>query len=377
MSLTPRLDRAEKNFIINGNFDLWQRSNSLLITAGASDKNYVADRWSHTSFFASGSMTVSRSADVPSGLKDATYSMSTQITNTVSVAHATNNYSVNAGLYRMEGYDAAKLHGKTVTLQFWVKSSLTGLYSIGIGSNFDVGVTSASYVTTYTVNAANTWEQKSITLTIDSTTGSFAKDSGQGLFIGFGLAARAGGSRETSTLNQWVPGGTAYVASTANRTDFIGTIGNTIRIAQVKLSIGSQVTDFSTRGETIGDEIILCQRYYEKSYKINEYPGTINATGYFLRSTYGDGGGNHSTSIEFTVIKRAAPVVTAYTLYAGTAGLFDVRGSNSTFTGYNYSGPASAIISTTSEKGFDTYAYTYSALLPGLMFGHYTADAEL
>lgn len=292
MSLTPRLDRAEKNFIINGNLDLWQRGTSLLLTsAGPSDKNYLADRWSHTNFFASGSITVSRSVDVPSGLKDATYSMSTAITTAVSVAHATNNYSVNAGVYRMEGYDAAKLHGKTVTLQFWVKSSLTGLYSVAVGSNFDSAI--ASYVSTYTVNAANTWEQKSVTLLIDSTTGAFAKDNTQGLFIGFGLAAKAGGSRETSTLNQWVPSSTAYVASTANRTDFIGTIGNTIKIAQVKLSIGSQVTDFSTRGETIGDELALCQRYYVKCP-----PGAGKWDG---------GGTQFACSVVLPVVLRAIP----------------------------------------------------------------------
>lgn len=317
MSLTPRLDRAEKNFIINGNFDLWQRNTSLLLTsAGASDKNYLADRWSHTNFFASGSITVSRSVDVPSSLKDATYSMSTQITTAASVAHATNNYSLNAGVYRMEGYDAAKLHGKTVTLQFWVKSSLTGLYSVAVGSNFDTAT--PSYVSTYTVNAANTWEQKSLTLLIDNTVGSFAKDNTQGLFVGFGLAARVGSTRETSTLNQWGVANSAYVASTANRTDFISTVGATIRIAQVKLSIGSQVTDFSGRGETIGDELALCQRYFEKSYDLEVAPGTNLGAGYpmggqgWVVSAIGSDDTLIGSSRPFLVIKRATPVVTTY-----------------------------------------------------------------
>jgi hypothetical protein len=367
MSLTPRLDRAEPNKIINGNFDFWQRGTSLLIAAGASDKNYLADRWSHTSFFASGSITVSRSVDIPSGLKDATYSMSTAITTAVSVAHASNNYSINAGIYRMEGYDAAMLHGKTVTLQFWVKSSLTGSYSIGVGSNFDTGITSASYVSTYTVNVANTWEQKSITLLIDSTTGSFAKDNTQGLFIGFGLAARAGGSRETSVLNQWVTGGTAYVASTANRTDFIGTIGNTIRIAQVKLSIGSGASDFSWTGRTYADELNLCQRYYEKNYPIASFLGTnMGNTGGTVAAEDPNAVLHCLTGVPFKVVKRASPAI-------------NICGSDGVIGNTNGWQDASAIRTvaavSASEQGIAHVQLNTSA--DRLMRYYFTADAEL
>lgn len=370
MSLTPRLDRAEKNFLINSNFDLWQRGTSLVIASGASDKNYLADRWSHTNFFASGSITVSRSVDVPSGLKDATYSMSTAITTAVSVAHATNNYSVNAGVYRMEGYDAAKLHGKTVTLQFWVKSSLTGLYSVAVGSNFDTGITSASYVSTYTVNAANTWEQKSLTLLIDNTVGSFAKDNTQGLFVGFGLAARVGSTRETSTLNQWGAATSAYVASTANRTDFIGTIGNTIRIAQVKLSIGSQVTDFSTRGETFGDELALCQRYYEKSYNLDVVPGTATST--FAEGIIGQYTSTSFTGVQvltyaYSVRKRAGGVVVVSYDGVGNSNRVRIEGIGDNQTAY--------VIITGSERSFRMESTTASAKT-GITF-NYTADAEL
>ena len=373
MSLTPRLDRAEKNFLINSNFDLWQRGTSLVIAASASDKNYLADRWSHTSFFASGSITVSRSVDVPSGLKDATYSMSTAITTAASVAHATNNYSLNAGVYRMEGYDAAKLHGKTVTLQFWVKSSLTGLYSVAVGSNFDTGVTSATYVSTYTVNVANTWEQKSITLLINNTTGSFAKDNTQGLFIGFGLAARSGGTRETSTLNQWVPGSTAYVASTANRTDFIGTIGNTIRIAQVKLSIGSQVTDFSARGETIGDELALCQRYFEKSYDTNTVVGSITGAGVVREYISGTNTintiGGTRKRVEFKVQKRATPSINIYSPVTGALGFIRYGG------GIPASDQAALSPENLSTSSMVTGSNSVTANTDAEW--HFTADAEL
>lgn len=356
MSLTPRLDRSESNKIINGNFDFWQRNTSRTIVALAavSDKLYTADRWSHTDFFTSGTITVSRSADVPSSASDATYSMSTQITAAASVAHASNNYHLNAGVYRMEGYDAAAIHRNTVTLQFWVKSSLTGLYSISLGASYDSA--SAKYVSTYTVNTANTWEQKSVTLTIDTSYGTFAKDATQGLFICFGLAANSNGTRLTSSLNQWLTSSGASVASTANRTDFIGTIGNTIKLAQVKLSIGSQVTDFSRIVETAADELKLCQRYYE--VHIGELIGGIASS---------------TSNIQFSgpafkVEKRTTPVVVTY----GNGVSGSVRhssGSTISLTSPTYGATTFGIVYINNGAASFTTSNFYQA--------GFTADAEL
>jgi hypothetical protein len=311
MSLTPRLDRLSENLIINGGLDFWQRNTSLVISAAASDKNYLADRWSHTSFFASGTKTVSRSVDVPAGT-NATYSMQTEMTTTVSVSHPSTNFHANAGVYRMEGLDALRLHGKTVTLQFWVKSTLTGLYSVAFGNNYDAS--SYKYVSTYTVNAANTWEQKSVTLEMTpAIVSNFAKDNTQGFFIAFGIAANVNGSRITSSLNQWLgPTSGALIASTANRTDFL-TAGNSIRIAQVKLSIGSGISDFSFAGRTYSDELTMCQRYYEKSYDIDVFAGSLHGGYPFGGQALGFSGiGSDDPIIGYgfslQVPKRATPV---------------------------------------------------------------------
>lgn len=311
MSLTPRLDRLSENLIINGNFDFWQRNTSLVISAASSDKNYVADRWSHTSFFASGSKTVSRSTDVPAGTS-ATYSMNTAITSTISLAHATNNYHANAGVYRMEGLDALRIYGQTVTLQFWVKSTLTGLYSVAFGNNYDAA--SYKYVSTYTINAANTWEQKSITLVMTpAIVSNFAKDNTQGFFVAFGIAARVGSTRLTSSLDQWTgPSSGGLIASTANRTDFL-TAGNSIRIAQVKLSIGSGVSDFSFAGRTYSDELTMCQRYYEKSYDMDVFAGSSHGSFPFNGQALGFSGAASDDSVigygfSLQVPKRATPV---------------------------------------------------------------------
>ena len=375
MSLTPRLDRAEPNKIINGNFDFWQRarvvgSTRTIAALGlVSDRIYTADRWSHSDYFASGSLTISRSVDIPTGLPEATYSLSTAIGAVISVAHASNSYHVNAGVYRMEGYDAADFYGKTVTLQFWVKSSLTGLFSVAFGSNYDSG--SAKYVSTYTVNAANTWEQKSITLTIDTTYGSFSKDTTQGLFVAFGIACNAtpAANRTTNNLNQWLTGSSALIASTANRTDFLTTIGNTIKLAQVKLSVGSQLTEFSRRGGSVTDEQKLCQRYYE-------YSEGITSTGDFSVTVTKIPDGTNNRGLlsggEFKVTKRTTPTVKLYAgSSAGTADVISV-----------YNGVATTLtvnsISGTSTGKIGIWLLTSGAISAATAYiAEWTADAEL
>ena len=375
MSLTPRLDRSESNKIINGNFDFWQRNTSRTIVALAStsDKLYTADRWSHTDFFASGTLTVSRSSDVPSGLSEAIYSMSTQITAAASVAHASNNYHINAGVYRMEGFDTSTMHGKTVTLQFWVKSSLTGLYSISLGASYDSA--SAKYVSTYTVNTANTWEQKSVTLTIDTSYGTFAKDATQGLFICFGLAANSNGTRLTSSLNQWLTSSGASVASTANRTDFIGTINNTIKLAQVKLSIGSQVTDFSRRGETIGDELILCQRYFEKSARLEAVPFGVNwwTEGVHVNIFVDSGGSGNFDTVPFLVRKRVQPTLKWADPQSNTSDFVHLQTSGGGGGGTN----VVAILGNARDNGFALVKTGLTATNSGKAYFNWTADAEL
>lgn len=373
MSLTPRLDRLSDNLIINGNFDFWQRNTSSVIAAAASDKNYVADRWSHTSYFASGSKTVSRSVDVPAGTS-ATYSMSTAITSTISLTHATANYHANAGVYRMEGLDALRLYGQTVTLQFWVKSTLSGLYSIAFGNNYDAG--SYKYVSTYTINAANTWEQKSVTLEMTSAiVSNFAKDNTQGFFVAFGIAANTNGDRIKSSLDQWIgPSSGGLIASTANRTDFL-TAGNSIKIAQVKLGIGSGISEFSFAGKTNAQELGLCQRYYEKSYNIEVIPGAINDGRGSVRFYVG-GSNNISTvggcrvRVEYKVQKRALPTVTTWSWATGATGVIRYSGGS----------PAASDQSALPAEDAGTHSVTLGSnnVTTNSDVGfHFTADAEL
>jgi hypothetical protein len=275
----------------------------------------------------------------------------------------------------MEGLDALRLHGKTITLQFWVKSTLTGLYSVAFGNNYDAS--SYKYVSTYTVNAANTWEQKSVTLEMTpAIVSNFAKDNTQGFFVAFGIAANVNGSRITSSLNQWLgPTSGALIASTANRTDFL-TAGNSIRIAQVKLSIGSGISDFSFAGRTYSDELSLCQRYYETQSTSVFFIGLSNV--YSASGTFAGRTLLNVPWIGYNTTKRANPTVTAtVTTIANNFSDFNINYTSGNTQARLDSRTNGYALTIALASGFGNVSGLGASAATTLELGPWTADAEL
>jgi hypothetical protein len=153
----------------------------------------------------------------------------------------------------IEGFNTADLgfgtaSASAITISFWVRSSLTGTFSLNIAN----GSFNRSYPTTYTINSANTWEQKSITIAGD-TTGTWATDNTAGIAVTFQLGY---GSSLSGTANAW-NAGTAFAATGA--TSVVGTNGATWYVTGVQLEKGSTATSFDYR--PYGTELALCQRY--------------------------------------------------------------------------------------------------------------------
>ena len=146
----------------------------------------------------------------------------------------------------------------SVTLSFWVRSSLTGTFGGSI-NNSDV---SRSYPFTYTISSSNTWERKTITISGD-TTGTWLTNDGVGLFLWIGLGV---GSTASGTAGSWA--GADYRSATG-AVSVVGTSGATFYITGVQLEAGSTATDFERR--PIGTELALCQRYYYRISGINNY----------------------------------------------------------------------------------------------------------
>ena len=237
-----------KNRIINGAMVIDQRNaGAVMNMTGA---NYgTCDRWKFY-YSAASKFTAQQNAGSitpPAGF-----------TNYLGIT-SLSAYTVGAGeefdvCQFIEGYNVADLgfgsaNAKTVTLSFWVRSSLTGTF----GGALQNSGSSRSYVFSYTISSANTWEQKSITITGD-TSGTWLTTNGLGINCTFGIGQ---GSSLTNTAGSWYTGNYNNVTG---GTSVVGTNGATFYITGVQLEKGSTATSFDYR--PYGTELALCQRYY-------------------------------------------------------------------------------------------------------------------
>jgi len=276
---TPTVSNmAGRNKIINGAMVFDQRNAGASVTPTSS--TYTLDRWQATLSQAS-KMSVQQSSTAPAGFIN-----STLITSLSA-------YSVGASDffdYRqpIEGFNVADLawgtaSAATITLSFWVRSSLTGTFGGAVKNS----AANRSYPFTYTISAANTWEQKAVTITGD-TSGTWLTTNGAGLILQIGLGV---GSTYSGTAGSWA--GSNYLSATG-ATSVVGTNGATFYITGVQLEKGSVATPFEHRH--YGTELALCQRYYE--------------IGSFVSMT---GIGNPYPTVPFKVTKRAAAASTTVT----------------------------------------------------------------
>jgi hypothetical protein len=144
--------------------------------------------------------------------------------------------------------DWGTANAKTVTISFWVRSSLTGTFSVTLSNASQA----RSYPATYTISAANTWEYKTITVAGD-TSGTWLTTNGIGVWLFFNLGS---GSTFSATANAW---GAGEIYAATGATSVVGTNGATFYITGVQLEVGSVATPFEQR--LYGTELALCQRY--------------------------------------------------------------------------------------------------------------------
>ena len=272
---------GRRNIIINGAMQISQRSTSAVTIAGGKTWTDV-DRFGQWTKTAEGSWKSGQQvADAPTD-----FQYSRKITSLAANTVASDTYHTIR--YTVEGYDAKQLNcgnssAKTVTLSFYVKSSLTGTF----GLNFTNAANNRSYATTYAISAADTWEQKTITLTLD-TSGTWLTTDGVGLEINWQLAM--GSAYHASSLNAWQTGW-GFPDTAANT--LMTTNGATFQLTGVQLEVGSQATAFEHR--SYGEELALCQRYFEDG---GTYHTSDTASGALGR-----------TNLQFANTKRADPTV--------------------------------------------------------------------
>ena len=235
---------ANKNAIINGDFNIWQRGVSF---ASIADATYHTDRFYYNK---AGSMVhnLSRSTDVPTFAQAGrgfNYSTLVDCQTIDAAIGATDLCLIGTAI---EGFNFLPLAQKPMTLSFWVKATKIGTYCAAVTNSAD-----RSYVAEYTINAANTWEYKTITIAASPSAGTWDYTNGAGLRVSFALAA---GSNFQTTKDTWQTG---LFYGTPNQVNACDNIANDFRITGIQLETGSVATPFE--GRMIQHELMLCQRY--------------------------------------------------------------------------------------------------------------------
>jgi hypothetical protein len=235
-----------KNRIINGDMRISQRNATASVSISGVVNTYTLDRWVIRND-AEGIVSVEQSSTAPTGFNN---SLLYTVTTADASLGASQNYSVQQ---RIEGFNMADFgwgtaSAQTVTLSFWVRSSLTGTFGGAISNS----AANRSYPFTYTISVANTWEQKTVTIAGD-TTGTWLTTNGIGAYLYFATGA---GSTVSGTAGAW--GGADYRSATG-AVNLISTAGATFYITGVQLEKGSTATSFDYR--PYGTELALCQRY--------------------------------------------------------------------------------------------------------------------
>ena len=282
-----------KNKIINGDFRIDQRFAGTANTPA--DGIYTLDRWQCWTS-QSGKLSIQQSTTAPNG-----FSNSMLVTSLSSYSVSSND---EIGFtHKIEGYNTSDLawgtaDAKTVTLSFWVRSSLTGTFG-GILAN--AGPTRC-YPFSYTINSANTFEYKTITITGD-TSGTWEKTNATGVTVHFQFGV---GSTRAGTSGAWVTSST--IRGVTGQVNLAATSGATWYMTGLQLEKGTTASSFEFR--SYGKELMLCQRYFESTIS------TAPADGLSVQEmgglAYGSGNATPVLLFQYSVRKRTNPTVTWY-----------------------------------------------------------------
>jgi hypothetical protein len=302
-----------KNRIINGDMRIDQRNAGASVTPTVDQ--YIIDRWFARITNAS-KLSFQQSSTAPSN-----FIKSTLITSLSSYSVAsTEHFGYNQVI---EGFNISDLNwgtasAATVNLSFSVRSSLTGTF----GGMLTNSAGTRSYVFSYTIISANTFENKTVTIAGD-TSGTWLTDNGQGVTVSFSLGA---GSSVSTTAGSW--NGSLFRNVTGG-TSVVGTNGATFYITGVQLEQNTTATPFERR--LYNQELANCQRYYHQitgggtntfsAVSIGLVNSTTSVTGYFslpvsMRTAPTL---NYSGTITLDCGNGSTAVTSLGTVYGGTA----------------------------------------------------------
>jgi len=302
-SSATSLDTVGSNLIINGAHTVDQRNSgsSANVTNGAD--HFIADRF-RFSENSSATFSAQQVSDAPAGFEK---SSKITVTGTDSSLAATEFHRI---LQPIEGSNISHLNwgssnAKTLTLTFHVKSSLTGQFYVFAFNS----AANRTFLSGYTIDSADTWEKKTITITGD-TSGTWLTTTGAGIYLGWSLGT--GSTYQSSTLDAFQAG---FYMAKSDQVNFGATNSATWQLTGCQLEVGS-ATDFEHR--SYADQLQACQRYY---FQVNgDSSDRVGIGGYAV------GASEARMDVVFPCAMRAAPTISG----TGTA-QFDANTDSADF----------------------------------------------
>ena len=340
----------KRNRIINGNMLIDQRNAGASVTI--SSYGYGLDRWGYQCS-GGGAWSSQRSAVAPAGFPN---SLILTVTTADASIGSTDVYQL---FQKIEGFNVSDFgfgtaSAQTITVSFWVRSSVTGTYS----ASFQNAAFNRGYVATFTVNAANTFEYKTITIPGD-TSGTWDTTNGIGLQFAIDLGS---GSASNIAAGSWQSVSTSSLR-TSGSVNWIATSGATFYITGVQLEVGTIATPYER--QIYSDQLAQCQRYFQTSY-FGSPVGTATTTNSVFYTVWANT--NYSyLYVNLLVSMRTTPTNVSYSTNNGASGVQ-----------YNLSlGNQATTFAQITNYGFTNQITNLAATAGQNYYFHWTASAEL
>jgi hypothetical protein len=355
---------TRKNAIINGDFQIAQRGSSW---TSAATNTWLSDRWRwyHNT---SAVVDITRSSDAPTVAQAGqlfTTSMKLDVT-TADASMAASDYAFIA--QAIEGYNWRALAQRTITVSFWIKSTKTGTSYVSMFNANDTYAVQGAF----TISSADTWEKKTVTFGASPSAGTWDFSNGRGARLHFIVALGSNYTAGTAD-NEWH--NEAYYSG-PGQINMLDNTANNLFITGVQLEAGDTATEFEYRA--FQDELVLCQRYYEKSAPYASLPQQANDANYLfpnMQTTLGVPNGGYYGEVLFKVPKRTVPTITTYPYTTPSN-----TGRSSNDVGTDYAASSAVIPNGPKEWGFDVCNQSGGALTVGsqnLIIMGWMADAEI
>tara|TARA_B100000287_G_scaffold124922_1_gene116983 strand:+ start:18883 stop:19989 length:1107 start_codon:yes stop_codon:yes gene_type:complete len=324
-----------RNLLFNGAMNVSQRNDATsanVESANTSNHSYVLDRWQVSNANGGGTFAVQQVEDGPAG-----FNYSQKITTSVADDGGADSFCVVQ--QRIEGYNGNHLefgtaNAKTVTISFWVKSSLTGTFGASlVAGNYD-----KMYVFQYTISSPNNWEKKTVTIAGPTSGGTYYKTNSRYCVLYFDLGSGSDG--EASAANDWAATGTWMYGHRIAGNQKVSTNANaTWQITGVQMEVSDYgATDFEHR--SYGDELAKCQRYF---YKVK---GSGNYMHLYTIRQYDN---IKRMTVQHPVEMRAAPSCTFDTVSEDNGGTISANWTSQYWMQWAQSGGTSAQAGSVSE----------------------------